>query len=138
MADLIVIHKADGDNIRQAAKAATEFTQALHLYPPKEGGWKPDVLQASSLTGFGMKGVLEKITGFEHHQKTGAAFERKRRQQNRDWLRQHLEAFLSERFFETPGMEAALESELSAVEAGERSAFTSAQYLWEKYLNSVK
>lgn len=138
MADLIVIHKADGDNIRQAAKAATEFTQALHLYPPKEGGWEPAVLQASSLTGLGMEDIIEKITAFENHQRTYGTFDHKRRQQNRDWLRQHLEALLSERFFETPGMEKALESELSAVEAGERSAFTSAQYLWERYLNSVK
>jgi LAO/AO transport system kinase len=35
MADTIVINKADGDNIRKAQLAKSEFNRALHLFPAK-------------------------------------------------------------------------------------------------------
>ena len=43
MADAIVINKADGDNIRKAKMAKTEFKRALHLFPAKQSGWMPTV-----------------------------------------------------------------------------------------------
>jgi LAO/AO transport system kinase len=39
MADTIVINKADGDNIRKAQLAKSEFNRALHLFPAKKSGW---------------------------------------------------------------------------------------------------
>jgi hypothetical protein len=36
MADTIVINKADGDNIRKAQLAKSEFNRALHLFPAKK------------------------------------------------------------------------------------------------------
>ncbi|MDD5152306.1 MAG: methylmalonyl Co-A mutase-associated GTPase MeaB, partial [Flavobacterium sp.] len=41
MADAIVINKADGDNIKKANLAKTEFNRALHLFPAKKSGWIP-------------------------------------------------------------------------------------------------
>ena len=41
MADGIVINKADGDNLERAKLAATQFRNALHLFPAPESGWFP-------------------------------------------------------------------------------------------------
>ena len=47
MADGIVINKADGDNLERAKLAATQFRNALHLFPAPESGWTPQVLTKS-------------------------------------------------------------------------------------------
>ena len=47
MADGIVINKADGDNLERARLAATQFRNALHLFPAPESGWTPQVLTYS-------------------------------------------------------------------------------------------
>ncbi len=47
MADGIVINKADGDNIDRAQLAQAQFRSALHLFPPTESGWQPEVLTYS-------------------------------------------------------------------------------------------
>ncbi|MBT4401283.1 MAG: methylmalonyl Co-A mutase-associated GTPase MeaB, partial [Bacteroidetes bacterium] len=44
MADVIAITKADGDNLTAAHRARIEYMNALHLFPPAESGWKPEVL----------------------------------------------------------------------------------------------
>ena len=49
MADAIVINKADGENIKAAKLAKTEFNRALHLYPAKESGWNPKTITCSAL-----------------------------------------------------------------------------------------
>ena len=55
MADAIVINKADGENIKAAKLAKSEFNRALHLYPPKESGWIPKTLLCSAIKNEGMK-----------------------------------------------------------------------------------
>ena len=41
MADGIVINKADGDNLERAKLAATQFRNALHLFPAPESDGFP-------------------------------------------------------------------------------------------------
>src|SRR4030043_589923 len=53
MADLVAITKADGTNIKKAERAKSEYSNALHLFPPSESGWIPRVITCSSKTGSG-------------------------------------------------------------------------------------
>ena len=53
-ADVIVINKADGDNILPARKAKKQLEIALHLFPKAESGWGPKVMLASGLNGTGV------------------------------------------------------------------------------------
>ena len=63
MADLIAITKADGPNKLIAEGARVTYQNALHLFPPKPSGWKPQVLTCSALTNTGIKELWEIITG---------------------------------------------------------------------------
>lgn len=58
MADLIVINKADGDNIAKANLAKTEFNRALHLFPAKNSGWIPKVTTCSAYEKTDRKSVV--------------------------------------------------------------------------------
>jgi len=40
MADMVLITKADGNNIQKAKNARNEYAHALHLFPPTESGWR--------------------------------------------------------------------------------------------------
>jgi LAO/AO transport system kinase len=44
MADGIIVNKADGNNIDKANLAASQFRNALHLFPTPDSGWIPKVL----------------------------------------------------------------------------------------------
>ena len=61
MADGIVINKADGSNIDKAKLAATQFRNALHLFPAPESGWTPPVLTYSGVYNLGVKEIWEMI-----------------------------------------------------------------------------
>src|SRR5210317_2149797 len=49
MADMLVIHKADGDNIKKSQMAKIQYQNALHIFPLAESGWTPVVSTASAL-----------------------------------------------------------------------------------------
>ena len=81
MADLIAITKADGHNKVPAEGARISFQNALHLFPSKTSGWKPQVLTCSALENSGIKELWEMIlTYFEVTIKSGY-FEEFRKQQ---------------------------------------------------------
>ena len=67
LADAIAITKADGDNIIQAKKAALEYKNAIHLFPPMENGWIPQVTTCSATENTGISQVLENIQKFDRH-----------------------------------------------------------------------
>ena len=39
LADGIVVHKADGDNVKKAKKTVREYRQILHFLQPSTPGW---------------------------------------------------------------------------------------------------
>ena len=53
MADLVVVHKADGENLGKCRDTTSTYRNALHLFPKPEGGNKVEVITASSMTGDG-------------------------------------------------------------------------------------
>ena len=49
MADILLINKADEDNLIPAKKAQAQYKTALHLFPPNSNGWTPQVGICSAL-----------------------------------------------------------------------------------------
>src|ERR1700739_1619229 len=61
MADGIVITKADGTNVAKAKTARADYANAIHLFPPTESGWIPEVKICSSTERTGITEVYEMI-----------------------------------------------------------------------------
>lgn len=135
VADAIVIHKADGENIKAARRARTDFMRALRLYPPKANGWSPEVLTASSVTGEGIAEIWALIDGYVEKDKENGFFTRRRLRQNTRWLLQTVEERLKAGFFRHPGVKVQLKPLLKAVENNEISPFAAARKLFEAYEN---
>lgn len=133
MADAIVINKADGENLKPAEKARSEFRRALHLYPAKESGWTPKVLLTSATEKTGIKEVWQLIEEYEQLVKETGHFSQKRQNQNKFWLLQTINEHLKNRFYQDPEIKKLLPKQLEAIEKNETTPFEAAALLLSKY-----
>jgi LAO/AO transport system kinase len=133
MADLIVINKADGDNIKRAKLAKTEFNRALHLFPAKSSGWQPKVTTCSAITHEGIAEVWEQMESYFAQVKENGFSENRRQEQNAYWLIATVNEQLLGRFYNDPAIALLLEENKKAVQTNALSPFAAAGILLEKY-----
>lgn len=81
MADLIVINKADGTNKPVAEQARVAYQNALHMFPAKPSGWKPQVSICSALNKSGINELWQIIMKYFEFTKESGYFEELRKQQ---------------------------------------------------------
>jgi LAO/AO transport system kinase len=104
MADILVINKADGDNISRANLAKKTYENALHLFATRESGWQPSVLTCSSLSGQNIDNVWKELEEFYESQKANGLLDENRAEQTRFWLEQTLGDELLQRIKNDPGV----------------------------------
>ena len=136
MADALVINKADGDNLKAARAAKTEFERALHLFPPKPNGWMPKVLTCSALEQTGISEIWELILAYIQRARETGHFETHRKEQNESWLLQTLDEHLKQRFYAHPEVRKMLEKMIKKVVANEISPFRAAEEILKAYGNA--
>ena len=135
MADLIVINKADGDNIKRARLAKTEFNRALHLFPAKSSGWQPKVTTCSAVTHEGIAAVWQIMNDYFDLTKENHFFEARRSEQNSHWLTETINEQLKNRFYTREDIAALLEENKKAVQNNEISPFAAASILLKQYFD---
>lgn len=113
LADMIAINKADGDNIRRAESAASEYRGALQIFTPHGATWFPPVVTVSGRDNRGLKELWDKV--LEHREKMTATgeFAARRQAQAVSWMRDMIEDRLMGALRANPRVAA----ELPAVEA---------------------
>lgn len=134
MADAIVINKADGDNVKKARLAKTEFSRALHLFPAKTSGWTPNVATCSAITCDGIEDVWQLVQQFESHVKESGFFDKMRTDQNLYWLSETINEELKTRFYGDVNVSRHLDELEKKVTNGTISPFAAAQQLLDTYL----
>lgn len=133
MADAIVINKADGDNIKKAKLAKTEFNRALHLFPAKKSGWMPTVSTCSAITKDGINEVWKTISDYLKLTQSNAYFQEKRQEQNQYWMMESINEQLKNHFYTHPEITKLLDEKKKAVQNDELSPFAAAIELLDKY-----
>jgi len=133
MADAIVINKADGDNIKKAKLAKTEFNRALHLFPAKKSGWIPTTATCSSINGDGISEVWDTMLQYFELTKLNDYFSKKRKEQNQFWMMETIDAQLKMQFYNHHDIAKLLEDNKKAVQNGTISPFAAAQNLLDQY-----
>ena len=86
MADVILINKADGDNVQKAKNAMLQYKSALHLFPANANGWKVEVNTCSGLEKIGLEEIWETIEKHNSQMKENSYFTKNRKEQNIYWL----------------------------------------------------
>ncbi len=86
VADMIVVNKADGDNINKANAAKNDYSHAMRMLSPRGTDWHPPVLTCSGLNNSGLSDIWQQIRKHQTITMKNGAFEKKRDQQLLHWL----------------------------------------------------
>lgn len=129
MADAIAITKADGSNMNKAKAAKAEYQNALHLYPMAASGWLPQVSTCSALQNTGLDTIWQTITNYLQLTTGNGFFERKRRDQNLQWMYEAIRQGLEEHFYAHQQVKQQLPGIAEEVKTGQKSAFAAAAEL---------
>jgi LAO/AO transport system kinase len=135
MADIVVINKADGDNLKRASLAKTEFNRALHLFPAKKSGWMPKVLTCSAIEKNGIVEIWELISEYIALTQSNGYFEEKRHGQNQYWMLETIDEQLKSHFYNDPATVKMLLEHKKAVQNNEISPFAAANILLKNYFS---
>jgi LAO/AO transport system kinase len=133
LADMLVITKADGDNLPNATRARADYNRALHYLAPATEGWRTRAFTCSALTGEGIPQVWQVIQRFQRQTLASGVFDARRKTQAVDWMQTMIEEHLRSQFFADPAVQAALPGVKAAVEDGSKTATRAAQELLELY-----
>ena len=138
MADLIVINKADGDNMKRAELSKREFENALHLFPALPNNWTPRVLTASALYNKGLAEVWETIQEFVALTRKNGHFEKQRNEQSLGILNNSIRQGLSTGFYNSPTIKSLIEKYKKQILEDEINPYEAAQLLLETYIEELK
>jgi LAO/AO transport system kinase len=135
MADGIVINKADGDNVERSKLAASHFRNALHLFPPADSGWKPEVLTYSGYYNLGIREIWDMIEAYVRFTKQSGYFAHKRNEQAKYWMYESIDEHLRHAFYHHPEVSLRLPRLERQVLNNEISSFAAARQLIKLFMN---
>ena len=120
LADMIVVNKADGDNLARARTAAAEYSAALHILRSASPNWSPPVITCSALTGIGIEALWEHVLDHRERLTPTGEFKARRGEQQVKWMWTMLE----ERLFAPLRSDRAVKAALGRIEADVASGLT--------------
>jgi len=135
LADLVAITKADGTNQLFAEGAKITYQNAIHLFPPKPSGWRPQVVTCSARNNSGINELWEIIMDYVRMTRESGYFEEFRKQQAIIRMHSTIIEFLRTSFYsneEVKLIKADIESQLTA---GTITSFQAAFKLLDKYFD---
>ena len=136
MADGIIINKADGDNIDKANLAASQFKNALHLFPPAASGWTPKVLTYSGYYNIGIKKIWDMVD--EYLQFTEHGYFTLAQKQSKYWMYESINDSLRNAFYHNTAVQASIKEAEDQVLKNEISSFVAAHRMMETFLSDIK
>lgn len=135
MADMMVITKADGENIHKAELAQAQFQGALRLFPMPESEWRPKVYTCSAVTQSGLEAVWKGVEEFLDHTARNGYFQHNRNRQNKYWMYESIDEVLRNSFYHDPEVENRIAGYEQRVLDAKLSSFIAAKELLELYFN---
>ncbi|QGQ47146.1 methylmalonyl Co-A mutase-associated GTPase MeaB [Metabacillus sediminilitoris] len=133
--DLVVVNKADGDNLSKAKKAMHEYNTLLHFLKPYTDGWTTKAVTASAIKDSGIENIWKLVYQFVEQTKLSQVFEKRRKDQQRDWLHQFLKQELYQSFYHHPIVREKLSHYENAIINGNKSVAASALELLDLFRN---
>ncbi len=138
IADGIVINKADGNNVDKANLAATQFKNALHLFPTPESGVLPKVLCYSGFYDIGIDDVLKMIFDYVDQVKSNGYFQYRRNQQAKYWMYESINEQLKNGFYHNQNIKSLIPQMELDVLSGKITSFVAANQLINKYYDELQ
>jgi LAO/AO transport system kinase len=135
MADSIAITKADGNNIVKSKQALSEFTAAMHLFPPSPSGWIPKVLTCSAKENMGLHEVWQVILDYFKLAKNKGFYLERRREQAKYWMHETIVNTITNSFYTKKNMKEQVKELEERLYNNELTPFQAAQLLLNLYFS---
>ena len=133
MADMMVITKADGENVHKAELAKVQYQGALHLFPMPESQWRPKVYTCSSVAQTGLEEVWKGVEEYLDHIQANGYYEANRNRQNKYWMYESINEALKSSFYQNPEIAERIEDVEAKVLDAKMSSFIAAKELLDIY-----
>lgn len=91
LADLLVVTKADGENVPAAMRSRAEYARALQLMPPRSPVWRPRVQTCSAQTGEGLPELWKAVEEHREALTASGEWDERRGEQRVRWLQRSIE-----------------------------------------------
>ncbi len=137
MADMIVINKADGDNVKKSEFAKLQYQNALHIFPQSESGWVPVVSTASSTKNIGIDHVWDKITDYKKLVLENGYFDKNRNYQQIQWMYNNINEELKRLFYASEDIKRHLKKFEKEIVSSKIPPVKAAQLLIKEFKNSL-
>jgi len=134
MADAVVIHKADEDNLLRAKTKIATYEHALHFFPPADSGWIPKVIECSSVTGHNIPEVWTMIRDYVQHTETNGYFLHNRQEQEVQCLHHAIEDYLRNIVLGNPEIRESVKKFEQDIRHRKISPYQAASFVIEKHL----
>jgi len=119
LADLILVNKADQDNIHRAQLAVQEYNNALHYIRHATKSWQTKAISCSALLGDGISEIWQIVQQFCETTKASGSFEARRQQQTLQWFDTLIAENVLNRFYQNPKTKELLPQLKARVAVGE-------------------
>lgn len=136
MADMVVINKADGDNIRRSEIAKLQYQNALHIFPRSESGWTPVVSTASSTKNIGIDYVWDKISTYKKLVLENGYFKQNRINQQIQWMYNNINEELKRLFYDSEDIKQHLKIFEKEIVSSKISPVKAAQNIIQEFKDS--
>ncbi|NQV78463.1 MAG: methylmalonyl Co-A mutase-associated GTPase MeaB [Lutibacter sp.] len=136
MADMVVINKADGDNIRMSEMARLQYQNALHIFPQSESGWSPVVSTASAIKNIGIDTVWNEVCNFKELVDENGYFEKNRIYQQIQWMYNNINEELKNLFYGSPTIKKNLSILEKEIVSAKISSVKAAEIMLEEFKSS--
>ena len=90
LADILLVNKADGQQLELARHTRSAYAKSLHLLQARHAGWMPEVLTCSAMDPESIIEAWGKITGFFNHVEEVKSLGDLRSVQNAKWFDKQL------------------------------------------------
>jgi len=136
MADMVVINKADGDNVRMSEMARLQYQNALHIFPLAESGWSPVVSTASAIKGIGIGNVWDEVLNFKKLVDDNGYFIKNRNHQQIQWMYNNINEELKNLFYGSKNIKEHLSNLEKDIVAAKISPVKAAEIMIQEFKDS--
>ena len=137
MADMVVINKADGDNVRMSQMARLQYQNALHIFPESESGWSPVVTTASALKNTGISNVWDEVLKFKELIDKNGYFLKNRNHQQIKWMYNNINEELKQLFYGSKNIKSQLSELEKDIVSAKISPVKASQKILEEFKKSL-
>lgn len=137
MADMVVITKADGNNIMRADVARSHFVNALNLFPVPESEWRPRVFTCSSTEKTGLNEIWGGVDDFLKFIRSNGHFDKNRRRQAKYWMYETIDEALRDGFYNNPEIHSHVAEAEKKVVGNRVTPFVAAKELMDIYFSTL-